>query len=194
MLCSLVWMDLCDSLCKDEAEAEEKPERTSTEGPGLLSERKSELPSHLHFAGKHLVSPFLCHTCGTTAARKILCLKDKKNHIWIPWTVLALFERGPLSALYKNTAESLTRWVQRWKHCSFLASSVSRRWRQVEVVTRRCAGGVIALRSCVRVVSISLMSDPLRITGCLLLPVTAPILKVTQICTTLLHFNLIWGH
>lgn len=57
-----------------ESVAGAQPERTSTADPGLLSVRKSEPPSHLDSADKHSVCPFLCHTCGTTAANKILYL------------------------------------------------------------------------------------------------------------------------
>lgn len=68
----LCQVDRCDSPCKTEPGAVVKPEQTSTAGPGLLSERKSELSCHLHSAGRRSAFPFLRHTCGTTAARKLL--------------------------------------------------------------------------------------------------------------------------
>lgn len=59
-----------------------RPGQTSTVDPGLQSERKSELSSHLQSAGKYSESPHLCRTCGTTAADKILYLRGhrKENH------------------------------------------------------------------------------------------------------------------
>lgn len=67
--------ELCGSPCTAEPEAEVQPEQTSTADPGLLSERRSELASLLRSAGKRSASLLFCHTCGTTAANKLLCLK-----------------------------------------------------------------------------------------------------------------------
>ena len=75
----LFQVNLCDSPCKAEPGAEVKPERTSTAGPGPLSERKSQLGSLRHSAGKRSASPFLCRTCGTKAAHKLLYLKGHRE-------------------------------------------------------------------------------------------------------------------
>lgn len=101
IITKLFRVDLRDLPCKAEPVAEVTPEQTSTSGPGLLSERKSELASLLHSAGKCSASPFLCHTCGTTAAHKLLCLKGKRKEDWnITRNMQSVFQHTPFAPVH----------------------------------------------------------------------------------------------
>lgn len=72
--------------------------------------------------------------------------------------------------------------VQLWWHFGRLSRVVGSWGRQVVVMARGRAGGVVTVRPCVGVRGGAWLSDPVIVIISLLLPVTAPLLKVTHVC------------